>query len=83
LRPRFAHRPGYHEWPCSTPLLDVARILVAVAAVMIGGYALMFLVFAVRDGNWGVVAKYVLIIVTLALWCAVLELLIRWRRHHG
>jgi hypothetical protein len=79
----IGHTRGYHEWPSSTPLLDVARTLLAVATVTIGGYALLFLALAVRDANWALAAQYVLALLILAVANVALDLLHRWRRHHA
>ena len=76
-------RAPYHEWTSSTPLLDVARTLVAVASVMILGYDLIFLGFALADGSWGLAAKYGLFVAAVGAANLALDGLIRWRRHHG
>ena len=73
----------YHAWASSTPVLDVARVLVAVASVMILGYDLIFLAFAVADANWGLAAKYGLFVAAVAAANLAMDALIRWRRHHG
>jgi len=78
----FAHRGGYHEWPASTPLLDVARVLVRAASVLIAGFALIFAAMAARDGNGGQVAEYGLFFVGIAVANGLLEFAIRWQRHH-
>jgi hypothetical protein len=77
-----ARRP-YHEWTTSTPVLDVARTLVAVASVMILGYALIFMAFAVADADWGLVAKYGSFVAVVGAANLAMDVLIRWRRHHG
>ena len=78
-----ASRWPYHEWPSSTPVLDVARVLVAVASVMILGYDLIFLAFAVADGNGGLAAKYGIFVAVVGAANLAMDTLIRWRRHHG
>jgi hypothetical protein len=83
MSPLIAHRRGYHEWPSSTPLLDVARVLVGSASVVIGVCAVMFAAFANGDDRGGQIAKYVLFLVAIAVANGLVELLIRWRRHHG
>jgi hypothetical protein len=77
-----SHWP-YHDWPASTPVLDLARILVAVASVMILGYDLIFLAFAVADANWGLAAKYGAFVAVVGAANLAMDVLIRWRRHHG
>jgi heme/copper-type cytochrome/quinol oxidase subunit 3 len=79
----IAHRRGYHEWPNSTPLLDITRVLVGAASLMIGAFAVIFAAFAARDGNGDQIAKYVLFLVGIAVANGLVELAIRWRRHHG
>jgi hypothetical protein len=76
-------RAPYHEWTSSTPLLDVARVLVAVASVMILGYDLIFLAFALADANWGLAAKYGAFVAVVGAANLAMDVLIRWRRHHG
>ena len=76
-------RAPYHEWTSSTPLLDVARVLVAVASVMILGYDLIFLAFPLADANWGLAAKYGAFVVVVGAANLAMDVLIRWRRHHG
>jgi hypothetical protein len=76
-------RRPYHEWTTSTPLLDVARTLVAVASVMILGYDLIFAAYAMADDNWGLVAKYGIFVAAVGAANLAMDVLIRWRRHHG
>jgi hypothetical protein len=78
-----ASRWPYHEWPSSTPVLDVARLLVAVASVMVLGYDLIFLGFAIRDANWGLAAKYGVFVVVVGAANLAMHALVHWRRHHG
>jgi hypothetical protein len=74
---------SYHEWPASTPVLDLLRTLVAAASVMIGGYALIFFAFALRDGNGGLALRYLLFLVGVGVANGTVAGLRRWRRHHG
>jgi hypothetical protein len=76
-------RRPYHEWTTSTPLLDVARTLLAVASVMILGYALIFMAFALADADWGLAAKYGIFVAVVGAANLAMDALIRWRRHHG
>jgi hypothetical protein len=73
----------YHEWPASTPVLDIARVLVAVASVMILGYDLIFLAFAIGNSDWGLAAKYGVFVAVVGAANLAMDALIRWRRHHG
>ncbi|MEA2248174.1 MAG: hypothetical protein QOH46_2703 [Solirubrobacteraceae bacterium] len=83
MRALPGHRPTYHEWSSSTPIVDVARCLVAVASVVIGGYAILFTAFALRDANWGLAARYGAFLGVVAVANGVVDVLWRWRRHHG
>lgn len=78
-----ASRRAYHEWSASTPILDVARVLVAVASVMIITYAVIFLAFAAADANWALAAKYAAFVAAAGAANLAMDALIRWRRHHG
>jgi hypothetical protein len=80
VRRLIAHRRGYHEWPNSTPLLDVARTLVGAASVLVGAFAAVFAAMAARDGNGDQVAEYGLLGIVVAN--GLVEAAIRWRRHH-
>ena len=79
----FARRRNYHEWPASTPVIDVVRVIVAAASVMIGAYALVFMAFAVRDGDSDLTARYSLFLGGVVIANLLVEMLRRWRRHHG
>jgi hypothetical protein len=76
-------RRPYHEWPASTPVLDIARVLVAVASVMILGYDLIFLAFAIGNSDWRLAAKYGIFVAVVGAANLAMDALIRWRRHHG
>ena len=80
---RAAHRPGYHEWHSSTPVIDVIRTLVAVASVVIGSYAGLFLILAAGAGKWDVAAENALFFVFIAVVNVLLDTARRWRRHHA
>jgi hypothetical protein len=82
MRTASSRRP-YHDWASSTPVLDVAVILVAVASVMIVAYDLIFLAFAVRDDDWGLALKYAAIAVVVGAANLAMHALRRWWRHHG
>ena len=42
-----------------------------------------FLAFAVADANWGLAAKYGVFVPVVATANLAMDVLIRWRRHHG
>ena len=58
-------------------------MLVAVASVMILGYDLIFLAFALADANWGLAAKYGAFVAVVGAANLAMDVLVRWRRHHG
>lgn len=82
MRLHVSHRPGYHAWPKSTPLIDAIGTVVAVASVVIGGYAGLFLIMAVAAGRWDVAADCALFFVFIAVANAVVDAARRWYRHH-
>jgi hypothetical protein len=71
------------ESPSSTPLLDAARMLIRAMSVVIGFYALVFLVFALNAGHYGRAATYGLYLVACAVANGAVELAIRRRRPGG
>ena len=74
---------GYHEWPTSTPVIDAIRTVIAVASVLIGGYAALFLALAlwVRDDE--AAAATVVFFVAIAIANGLIDGLRHWRRHYG
>jgi hypothetical protein len=83
MRPLIGHRRGYHDWRNSTPLLDVTRVLVGAASLMIGLWAVIFAALAARDGETDQVIEYGLYMLGVAVANGAVEFAIRWRRHHG
>jgi hypothetical protein len=83
MRVRPAHRASYHEWPNSTPIVDVARCLIAVASVLIGTYAVLFAAFAVAASDWALAAKNGAFLVAVAIANVAGDAVRRWRQHHG
>jgi formate-dependent nitrite reductase membrane component NrfD len=77
------HRPDYHAWPKSTPLIDAIGTVVAVASVVIGGYAGLFLVMAALAGRWDVAADCALFFPFIAIANAAVDAARHWYRHHG
>jgi hypothetical protein len=77
------HAPGYRERARETPVLDAIGSVIAVASVVIGSYALLFLVFAVHMSNGPVAVQCGLFLGVIAVVNALFEALRRWRRHHG
>ena len=77
------HRPDYHAWPKSTPLIDAIGAVVAVASVVIGGYAGLFLVMAIAAARWEVAADCALFFLYIAVANAAVDIARHWYRHHG
>jgi len=80
---RFGHRPSYHAWPSSTPIIDAVMTIIGVASVVIGGYALLFLALALLHDDDVLAAKYALFLVGIVLVNGFVDALRHWRRHHG
>jgi formate-dependent nitrite reductase membrane component NrfD len=80
---RVSHRPDYHEWARSTPVIDAIGTVVAFASVVIGGYAALFLVMAIGAGRWDVAADDALIFLFIALANGAVDAARHWYRHHG
>jgi hypothetical protein len=79
----WGHTSTYHAWPSSTPVIDVVATLVAVASVVIGAHAALFLAFALRSGDKATAAENALFFVAIGLANASVDVLRCWRRHHG
>lgn len=83
MRRRRWHAKGYHEWPRETLVLDAVAAIVSFASVIIGAYATLFLLAALRDRDGAVARENVAILVAVAAANVVVEGVRRWRRHHG
>jgi hypothetical protein len=81
LRPR--HRASYHEQPVETPVIDVVRTVIAVASVLIGSYAALFLILALAAGDERLARENALFFVVIALANGVVDAVRDWRRHHA
>ena len=78
-----ARGSGYHEWTRSTPVLDAIGAVVAVASIIIGSYAALFLMGAVHRGDTDTAAECGLFFVGIALANGIVDALRHWRRHDG
>jgi hypothetical protein len=83
MRRVLDHSARYHEWPASTPVLDAVACVLAVASVVIGSYAALFLVFALGAGDRETALADALFFVAIGLAHGLLEVVRRWRRHHA
>ena len=79
----WRHRPGYHEWCNSTPVIDAIGAVIAVASVVIGSHAGLFLLFALQRGDRETAAENALFFVGIAIANGAVDTLRHWRRHHG
>ena len=79
----WGHSAGYHEWARSTPVIDAVGTVLAVASVVIGAYAALFLSFALGHGDGDTVFDCSLFFVGIAIANGGLDAVRRWRRHHG
>jgi hypothetical protein len=79
----WRHRPGYHEWAGSTPVIDAIGAVVAVASLVIGSQAALFLLFALWSGDPETAAENALFFVAIAVANGAVDALRHWRRHHG
>jgi hypothetical protein len=77
------HARGYHEWPTSTPVIDAIRTVIAVASVLIGGYAALFLALALWARDREAAADTAVFFVAIAIANGLIDGLRHWRRHHG
>jgi hypothetical protein len=77
------HGRGYHEWRCSTPIIDVARTVIGVASVVIGAHAAMFLAIAISNSDEELIFKNSLFFVGIVVANAFVDGLRHWRRHYG
>jgi hypothetical protein len=78
-----ARGSDYHEWTRSTPVLDAIGALVAVASIIIGSYASLFLIGAVHRGDSELAAECGVFFVGIALANGILDLVRHRRRHYG
>jgi hypothetical protein len=76
-------RPSYHEWPSSTPVIDVVVSVAAMASVVIGAHAALFLALALSNGDTATAFEDALFFVAIGAGNGALEALRHWRRHHA
>ena len=79
----WGHARTYHSWPSSTPVIDAVMTMLAVASVVIGSYAALFLMFAISAGDTGTAVLDALFFVAIGVANGLAELARRWYRHHG
>jgi hypothetical protein len=79
----WGHSRGYHEWSSTTPVIDAVGAIVAVASVVIGAHAAIFVALALQSGDGAAAADNALFFVAIGLANGFLDGLRHWRRHHG
>jgi hypothetical protein len=79
----WRHRPSYHAWSSSTPVIDAVRAVIAMASVVIGSHAALFLLLALGEGDRETAAQNALFFVAIAVANGGVDALRHWRRHHG
>ena len=77
------HTRGYHAWASETPVIDVIRTVIAVASVLVGSYAALFLALALMAGNGRLAAENALFFPAIVLVNGVVDAVRHWRRHHA
>ena len=77
------HAPGYHAYARTTPVIDAIGSVVAVASVVIGTYALLFLAFALHHRNTVVAVQDGLLLLAIVVANTLFEVFRHWCRHHG
>lgn len=77
-----ARGSGYHEWTRTTPVLDAIGAVVAVASIIIGSYATLFLIGAVHQGNGQRAAECGVFFAGIVLANGIVDALRYWRRHY-
>ena len=63
-------------------MVDAIGTIVAVASVVIGGYAGLFLYMAISEGRWDVAADDALFFLFIAVANGAVDVARHWYRHH-
>jgi hypothetical protein len=74
---------SHHERLKSTPVIDAIGAVVAVASVVIGSYAGLFLIMAAAARRWDTAADCALFFVFIAVANALVDAARHWSQHHG
>jgi hypothetical protein len=83
MRRPWGHTRTYHEWASMTPVVDVVACVIAVASVVVGGHAGLFLGAALLRGDGAAAAAMVPFFVAIAVANVAVDLFRHWRRHHA
>jgi hypothetical protein len=83
MRRPWPHTRSYHPWASTTPVVDALGTVVAVASVVIGAHAGLFLILALQQGDRAAATDAALFFVPIAIANGLVDALRHWRRHHG
>jgi hypothetical protein len=83
MRRPWRHTRTYHEWTSMTPIVDVVACVVAVASVVIGSYAGLYLGFAILLGDRAAALETLPFFVAIVIANGLVDIVRHWRRHHG
>jgi hypothetical protein len=83
MRRPWGHTRTYHEWASMTPVVDVVACVIAVASVVVGGHAGLFLGFALLRGDKADAAATVPFFVAILIANGLVDIFRHWRRHHA
>ncbi|MGH2968414.1 MAG: hypothetical protein ACRDK0_05025 [Solirubrobacteraceae bacterium] len=64
-------------------MIDAVGTVVAVASVVVGAHAALFLALAMRNGDGAAAAENALFFVAIVVANGLVDVLRHWRRHHG
>jgi hypothetical protein len=83
MRRPWGHTRTYHEWASLTPVVDALGTVVAVASVVVGAHAALFLILAFDAGDVPAMLDCAKFFVAIAIANGLVDFLRHWRRHHG
>jgi hypothetical protein len=83
MRRPWGHTRTYHEHVSLTPVVDALGTVVAVASVVVGAHAGLFLILAYYQGDMATIVDCLKFFVVIAIANGLVDLLRHWRRHHG
>jgi hypothetical protein len=83
MRRPWGHTRTYHEHVSMTPVVDVLGTVIAVASVVVGSHAGLFLILAYHRGDRATMIDCAKFFVVIAIANGLVDLLRHWRRHHG
>jgi hypothetical protein len=83
MRRPWGHTRTYHEWVSLTPVVDALGTVVAVASVVVGAHAGLFLILAANQGDTAAMIDCAKFFGVIAIANGLVDLLRYWRRHHG